>query len=166
MTDSQEVLLSGLHPCVREQIIKVLARLEEMETPCVIESGYRSYEAQQSLYNLGRTVRNPDGSSPAMPLGHIVTNAGPGFSWHNFGLAVDLTRLSKEGHKTWDLPYKPVGEAGKEFGFEWGGDWTTFKDLPHLQMRFGYGLARVQEIVKAVGLKGLWDKIDQQDWTT
>lgn len=161
----QEIILSGLHPCVREQIIKVLAKLESIECPCLIESGYRSYEAQQNLYNLGRSVKNPNGSSSAMPLGHIVTNAMPGFSWHNFGLAADVTRVGKDGKKTWELPYKPIGDIGKEFGFEWGGDWRgDFKDLPHLDMKFGFTLAGVQDIVKVYGLKGLWDRIDQKNW--
>lgn len=165
MSDSQEILLSGLHPIVRDQVQKTLARLQEMNCPCVVESGYRSYEEQQKLYDLGRTTKNPDGASPAMPFGHIVTNAMPGFSFHNFGIAADLTRLDKNGNKTWDLPYAPIGEAGKQFGLEWGGDWTTFKDLPHLQNTFGYKLSQLQELVKAVGIKGLWDRIDQKGWT-
>lgn len=156
--------MSDLHPLVGEGITKVLAKLQELETPCVIESGYRSHEEQQRLYNLGRTVKNPDGASSAMPLGHIVTNAMPGYSWHNFGLAVDLTRLTKEGHKTWDLPYRPIGEVGKSVGFEWGGDWHTFKDLPHLQMTFGFTLAQVRDVVQAEGLPGLWNRIDKKGW--
>lgn len=25
-----------------------------------------------------------------------------------------------------------------EYGFEWGGNWTSFKDMPHFQITFGY----------------------------
>ncbi|MGE7612534.1 M15 family metallopeptidase [Paenibacillus sp. NPDC101420] len=31
-------------------------------------------------------------------------------------------------------------------GFEWGGDWTTFKDYPHFQLTFG----RLQQIIVMV----------------
>lgn len=44
-----------------------------------IISGLRSWSQQASLFAQGRTKP-----------GRIVTNARPGSSWHNYGLAIDL----------------------------------------------------------------------------
>lgn len=38
-----------------------------------------------------------------------------------------------------------IGQVGKSVGFEWGGDWTSFLDLPHLQMTLGYTLQDFQQ---------------------
>jgi hypothetical protein len=34
---------------------------------------------------------------------------------------------------------------------EWGGSWTTFKDLPHYQMKTALTLAQVQQRFEAGG---------------
>ena len=44
-----------------------------------VTQGLRTYAEQDALYAQGRTVP-----------GEIVTNAAAGYSWHNFGNAVDL----------------------------------------------------------------------------
>lgn len=35
-----------------------------------------------------------------------------------------------------------VVAIAKDLGFEWGGDWRSFKDMPHLQMVFGITTAQ------------------------
>lgn len=37
-----------------------------------------------------------------------------------------------------------MAALAKQLGFEWGGDWTSFKDYPHLQMTFGLTTAQLQ----------------------
>ena len=71
----------------------------------------------------------------------VVTNAKGGQSYHNFGLAFDLTVYDKDGKKDWNKDsdsWKKVIAEGKEQGFEAGAEWTDFPDLPHFQNTFGF----------------------------
>jgi peptidoglycan L-alanyl-D-glutamate endopeptidase CwlK len=92
---------------------------------------YRSIAEQNVLYN-----QRPK-----------VTKAKGGQSIHNYGLAFDyVIMLDKDNNGTfetieWDLksPYhKVVVDYFKSKGYEWGGDWKSFKDYPHFQKAFGY----------------------------
>jgi peptidoglycan LD-endopeptidase CwlK len=91
---------------------------------------YRSDETQAALYAQGRTVP-----------GHIVTNAKPGESFHNYGLAYDVVPLKPNGAADWDTSNKTgaakrwqrIGAIGKSLGLRWGGDFNSIKDLPHFE---------------------------------
>ncbi len=67
--------------------------------------------------------------------GTNVTNALPGFSWHQWGEAVD-SFWSIDGKAEWDdlTGYKVYAEAGEAAGLTAGGRWTS-QDWPHLQLR-------------------------------
>lgn len=94
-----------------------------------ISSGYRSNAEQQRLYNQGRTT-----------AGNVVTNAKPGQSVHNYGLAIDYFLVSDDGNTalwTVNAKWRRVAAIGKSLGFSWGGDWTSFKDYPHLEYTKG-----------------------------
>lgn len=91
---------------------------------------YRSVEEQNILYN-----KKPK-----------VTNAKGGQSIHNYGLALDVVILiDKDKNGTfesidWNIksPYfQFVVNYFKSKGYEWGGDWKSFKDYPHFQKSFG-----------------------------
>lgn len=129
--------LDGLHPELRakaEALIKICAAAH---LPIVITQGMRTMEQQAALYAQGRTKPGP-----------IVTNAKPGRSYHNYGLAFDFA-VVKDGKPSWDdkvnvnendtPDYVEVGEIGEQLGLEWGGRWK-FRDLPHFQMTFGLSL--------------------------
>src|SRR4029077_13980382 len=89
-----------------------------------IISGTRTYKEQTDIFAQGRTKP-----------GRIVTKAGPGHSNHNFGIAWDVG-LFDSGDYLEDSPlYRKVGQIGKQIGLEWGGDWQSFPDEPHFQLR-------------------------------
>jgi len=75
--------LSGLNRKARAKFEDFLARaqpiLAKHGATAEVLSGLRSYQQQAALYAQGRTKP-----------GKIVTNARPGSSWHNYGLAIDL----------------------------------------------------------------------------
>ena len=61
-----------------------------------------------------------------------------GSSAHNFAAAFDLVPVDEKGQPTWDAPqdvWDKIGNAGKKFGLEWGGDFKTILDRPHFQVR-------------------------------
>lgn len=68
--------------------------------------------------------------------GPQVTKVIPGFSWHQWGEAVDCVWM-KEGKAEWnDLSgYMAYGKVAASFGLDPGANWTSFKDYPHVQFR-------------------------------
>lgn len=59
-----------------------------------ITLAFRSYEEQDALYSQGRNEKGEITDSSK-----VVTNAKGGQSYHNFGLAFDLTVYDKDGKK-------------------------------------------------------------------
>lgn len=108
-----------------------------------IISGTRTYAEQDLLYRKGR-------GSP----GPIVTNAKGGQSNHNFAIAWDVG-IFKDGHYlTGDTTseartYKNLAELARGGDLEWGGDWTSFRDMPHYQLRLGLTLGQVRSLFES-----------------
>jgi len=126
--------LSGLHPVVRQATERLIERSFASGVPILITQGLRSIAEQDALYAQGR-------SKP----GKIVTNARGGYSNHNFGVAIDFCLLQPDGKSvSWTVgpAWMKVVEIAKSLGFEWGGDWKSFKDYPHFEMCFGLTTAQ------------------------
>jgi len=113
-------LLPEVRPLARALVHKAAA----MGIQIRIISGFRTYEAQAALYAQGRT-------SP----GRVVTNARPGYSNHNFGIAFDVGVFEGSRYLGESPKYKAVGAMGMDIGLEWGGSWKTLVDEPHFQLR-------------------------------
>lgn len=127
--------VSGLHPVVYESAIEVIKRAYKEGIYVQYSDGYRSYAEQNALYAQGRTKP-----------GKVVTNAKGGYSNHNFGLAVDFFLYDKNGNAHWNVnsDWKRVAQIAKDLGFEWGGDWKSFYDAPHLEMTGGLTTAQLR----------------------
>lgn len=140
--------LNGLNPYVRVQAEKLIdaanKRIVDGKYKVIVTQGYRSTEEQDALYAQGRTVK-VDKNGKKLP---IVTNAKGGQSMHNFGLAIDFALATLDGKKaSWDTKadfdkdgkadWMEVVDEAKKLGFEWGGDWRSFTDMPHFQMLGG-----------------------------
>lgn len=128
--------LAGLNPHARERIEELLEQIQPiLDTAGVrieVISGLRSWQQQAALYAKGRTQP-----------GKKVTNAPPGSSWHNYGLAVDFglfrgaTYLDESEPRTADRVYREIAVVARNLGIEWAGDWNTFTETPHFQYRPG-----------------------------
>lgn len=121
-----------LLPLVKRKVELVLKDMETFGMPMRMTEGYRSIERQNELYAQGRTKP-----------GNIVTKAKGGESLHNYGVAADFV-FRKEGYEAPAGHWKTFAAAAKNHGFEWGGDWVSFPDKPHLQMTLGYTLSDFQ----------------------
>lgn len=113
-------LLPKAQNAIRDWLNK--ATYEALKDGLVIKiiDGTRSYAEQDKLY-----AKKPK-----------VTNAKGGYSWHNFGLAADFGVFANGKYLTDDSFYNKYGKLSREItGLEWGGDWKSFVDFPHLQLK-------------------------------
>lgn len=122
--DRSETNIATLHPKVQSYARALILRAKDSGITIKIISGTRSYDEQAKLYAQGRTEP-----------GKRVTNAGPGYSNHNFGLAFDIGVFSGNRYLEESPAYKAVGALGIELGLEWGGNWRSLQDEPHFQLR-------------------------------
>ncbi|TGB04672.1 D-alanyl-D-alanine carboxypeptidase family protein [Halobacillus salinus] len=121
--------MKAVHPAVKDKIHLLLIKCYRDGINVQISSGYRSNTEQQRIYNQGRTT-----------AGSVVTNAKPGQSVHNYGLAVDYFLTNWDGtDATWTVnkDWRSVAEFGKALRFNWGGDWKNFRDYAHLELTDG-----------------------------
>ena len=110
-----------------------LRRLSALGLTFKVTSGTRTFAEQAKLYAQGRTAKGPK-----------VTNARPGSSWHNFGVAYDLTLFSGKNPVWESKHYDTAGRIGEELGLEWGGRWTRLVDRPHFQRPLGLTLSEAK----------------------
>jgi peptidoglycan L-alanyl-D-glutamate endopeptidase CwlK len=136
--------LGKLHPVLLAGASALIQQSYAKGIPIVITQGMRTIAEQNALYAQGRTKK-----------GNIVTNAKGGSSYHNYGLAIDFALLLPDGKSiSWDTSrdgnndktadWQQVAQEAKKLGFEWGGDWTSFKDYSHLEMTFGLTTEQLQ----------------------
>lgn len=129
--------IQKLHPSVREEMLKIIAECDLALTGKAkvrITQGLRTFKEQDDLYAIGRTKP-----------GAKVTNAKGGQSVHNFGFAVDICLVINGKTASWDTAkdwdndtvadwYECVKIFAK-YGWDWGGNWKKFKDVPHFDKR-------------------------------
>lgn len=126
--------LATLEPTTAKLAREHLRRLHAEGLNFKITSGTRTFAEQAKLFAKGRTAPGPR-----------VTNARPGSSWHNFGVAYDITLFSGK-NPVWESPkYTRAGEIGEELGLEWGHRWKSFRDTPHFQRPLGLTLAEARK---------------------
>lgn len=156
--------IATLHPDIRKEVLDMYTYANEK----LLGKGvrlrfaytYRTTAEQAELYAQGRTKLFDNNGKR---LG-IVTNAKPGQSIHNYGLALDIVLVvDKDGDgifetASWDIKadfdkdgtpdWKEVTDYFKTKGYTWGGDWTSLKDYPHFE-KTGYTWQAMQKKVNA-----------------
>lgn len=148
-------------PLFKTKIQGLLVKAQQMKLPEVgVFQWVRTFDEQNHDYDLGRTIRNPDGVCPEKPMGNIITNARGGDSWHQYGLAADLV-FKVEGKWSWDgaLPWHDLGELGMGLGLEWGGSWLGKVDKPHFELRGKLRIWEARTLHQAHGLQAVWDAV-------
>lgn len=120
--------------------------------PLVVEQGLRAWSDQAKLYAQGRTAPGP-----------IVTHAQPGYSWHNFGLAVDVCPERLLTVPNWG-PGDPVWIKLRGLGFALGmypGADFSHPDQPHFQLTGRFPVSpddEVRQVFKDGGMSAVWDE--------
>ncbi len=141
-----EQRIALLHPYRRNEVTQIINNAEAnfpKNMAIRIVQGLRTFAEQDGLYAQGRTKP-----------GKKVTNAKGGQSLHNYGLAIDFAiLLDKDNNGTYEelswsttadydrdgiIDWNEVVAEFEKAGWEWGGKWRTFKDLPHCQKTGGW----------------------------
>ena len=147
-----EQRLGQLHPILAIRGRCLIELCAQAGIAVLVTQGLRTWKEQDALYAIGRTKP---------PQGKIVTKARGGYSYHNFGLAFDIVVLDAVGKADWNTDHpswKRAAELGKSVGLEWGGDWKTFKDVPHFQYIGELTTAECRELFPS-GLQAIWDRV-------
>ncbi len=142
--------LNQLNPIVRKAANDAIAELASMKIFVFISQAFRTAAEQRGLFAIGRTVKGA-GVSKSLPMGRTVTNSPAGWSYHEYGLAIDIAFSGKELY-----PEKKINDAINpiwlkvanvfhKHGFEWG---ESFGDWPHFDMTFGLSIKQLINGVK------------------
>lgn len=140
---SEPNLKGNLNGAVEYALRRLVIRCYHLGINIRITSGFRSLKEQATIYNQGRT-------KDSIAKGEkIVSNAKPGHSMHNYGLAGDFVlidsgyNMQADVNKNNTADWLEVITQAKLLGFTWGGDWKTFKDYPHIQMDYGLTISQL-----------------------
>lgn len=126
--------IKDLHPRLREIFVRFNAAMIKAGVDFILTCTYRNDFDQQKAFDQGRTTP-----------GHVVTNALPGQSKHNYtgsggipsSRAFDIA-IMDHGKIDWSREnpkWKIAGRIGKSLGLTWGGDWKSFSEYPHFELK-------------------------------
>ena len=145
--------LAYLAPQFRAAVVAALAECNDPanDLKAIVHETYRSNELAVLYYSQGRTL---------IPPHDTVTNAKSNlYSWHGYGLAVDVIHASK-GWDAGDAWFHNVADVFKRHGMKWGGDWHM-RDLPHFQ----WGRCKpspsdvARQLIATGGVQAVWTAV-------
>jgi hypothetical protein len=150
LNSQQENFVKDLHVSVKPLFRKLIYEIEKQSKYTVlVTSGYRSYSQQQKL-------KETDDR-----------NAAPGFSMHNYGLALDINLIKGDfnkatGHYEAEIKKSTAYINGKSYtnqadikqlwidtgaptiatqlGFSWGGNFNGYFDPVHFDLQSTYNI--------------------------
>lgn len=141
----------NLCPWFADRLSSALAECQALGFRVALFEGFRSPERQEALYAQGRTSR-----------GKIITNARPGQSWHQYGLAADIAYLTPAGQWTWDGDFIRLSPIFIGQGLNWFGP----GDAGHYECPASSFKAARQLLESEGSLEGVWSdalkKADQK----
>lgn len=134
--------IEKLHPFIKDEVKKLVDTINTSvltgTAKVRIAQGLRTFAEQDILYK-----QRPK-----------VTNAKGGDSIHNYGLAIDIVLVIDGKTASWDVKkdfdkdaqsdWMEVVQVFKKAGYSWGGDWRTFKDMPHFEKTKGLTLQQIK----------------------
>lgn len=146
--------INQLHPVTAQKALKVTDLCKAKGVDILVYNTLRTLDEQAKLYRQGRSwgvikvkclnLRSAGYNYLADAIERVgpqkenrkLTNAAPGESWHNLAYAFDAVPLLNKSpawsYKGNEQLWETYGNACKELGLTWGGDWN-FKDYPHAQ---------------------------------
>lgn len=137
-----------LHPELLQIVQEFEKRCKAAGLNVLVTETYRTKAEQDALYAKGRTAP-----------GNIVTNCRYPNSPHCWGVAFDFCRnVRGREYDDSDGFFKKCGEIGKSLGLAWGGDFKSFVDKPHLELKKYLPNNSVKTLIKYYGTPDNWAK--------
>jgi hypothetical protein len=140
--------VAELAPLFRAAVERSIAQCAARGLDAFVYEAYRTPELQAEYFSRGRTKRPPF---------QTVTNAPDNlFSWHGYGLAVDVISRAKAWSATREW-FAEVAEVFKANECKWGGDWRQ-ADLPHFQWHLcrASPSAEARHLLATQGMLAVW----------
>ncbi len=125
--------MNALNPYVASLAAEFLRLSRANNLDARITAAFRSWDESDRLFALGRTAP-----------GSIVSNARGGDSYHNWGLAFDVTLFENNQVSNDPTKFNLMGRLGEQVGLEWGGRFKSIVDTPHFQYTFGLSTEDLQ----------------------
>ena len=151
--------LDKLEPTLKSKILELLERCQGRGCEMRPNIGLRDPFDQARLWRQSRTIEEIDRKIEEFDIagasflanclrsvgpqhGDHVTDTPPGFSWHQWGEALDCFWVL-DGKAEWSTRklingtngYRVYAEEAELVGLTAGGHWENFKDWPHVQLR-------------------------------
>ena len=162
--------LKLVHPKLAGYIVQLDNQMSES---LGVTQGLRTDDEQDALFAQGRlpvdqvnALRAKVGWAPIQASDNLrpVTNAKPGYSYHGFGLAVDVVPFDSAMHPDWNETHpvwQELIQKGEALGLTSG---TSWKDEPHFQWVGDTGWPatptdEVRELYRTGGLQAVWQVI-------
>jgi LAS superfamily LD-carboxypeptidase LdcB len=121
---SNDIKIKELHPKIQFAVSALINRAEtEIGVKLKINSGMRT-DAQQKVINEAKGKW----AAPA------------GLSYHNYGLAVDISVKDLNS-----VQLKQLVNISAGLGFEWGGNWKKTPEPWHFQITFGFKTSQLKK---------------------
>lgn len=174
MDATSEARLARVNPELANRVRAMAADLRAQGINVMVTSGLRTFAEQRALYAQGReslstvnALRRDAGMAPISASANrsTVTNARPGSSFHNYGLAVDVVPLGANGQPNWgasNATWEAIGRAGERYGMEWGGRWTSIVDKPHFQLDGNRSASSYLDLYNRGGLQAVWNDVNSR----
>lgn len=129
LNKNQESNIAKLHPLAQQVFRKFIEEVEKMGYNVIVNNSYRTFLEQKKL--------NKDNTS----------NAKPGYSYHNYGLALDINlqkgvRIWRKATSKKDWEETGIPQLAKSMGLRWGGDFKNYYDPIH----FDYPIKSTTEL--------------------
>lgn len=110
--------LNALHPYFRDRVLQLINLCKEKGIQLEVVETYRTHAKQREYKMMGRRY----------------TRTPPGYSRHQYGLAVDVVPVINNvpqwnNYQLW----RKVGLIGEKLGFRWGGRWRYLYDPGHFE---------------------------------
>jgi peptidoglycan LD-endopeptidase CwlK len=159
MDSVSEARLQLVDPVLSNKIYQLATMLETENIIFRVTQGLRTWADQQVLYAQGRTTP-----------GKIVTNAPPGYSYHQFGLAVDIVPMDQDPPQPdWNITH-PIWQriivVSESLGLVSGSCFSTIKDWPHLQYTGGVFPEspddELRQILQNQGIETIWQELNNK----
>jgi len=154
-----EARLRQVCPALAAKTHTLAAMLEQDNVYIRVVQGMRTWAEQDTLYTQGRTAP-----------GNIVTNVQGGYSYHNYGLAVDCVPSQfapdkpyfpdwNSSHPVW----KSMEAKGISLGLDSGVLWRTFPDAPHFQLTGPWPEGEPDDNLRQLfmdgGIQAVWQEV-------